>query len=59
MKLSKALISTLREVPAEAEISSHQLMLRAGMMRKMASGVYNYMPFGIKVIKNIENIIRE
>ena len=59
MKLSKALISTLREVPAEAEIPSHQLMLRAGMMRKMASGVYNYMPFGIKVIKNIENIIRE
>lgn len=59
MKLSKALISTLREVPAEAEIPSHQLMLRAGMMRKMASGVYNYMPFGIRVIKNIENIIRE
>ena len=59
MKLSKALVSTLREVPAEAEIPSHQLMLRAGMMRKMASGVYNYMPFGIRVIKNIENIIRE
>jgi len=58
MKLSKMLISTLREVPAEAEIASHQLMLRAGMMRKMASGVYNYMPFGIKVIKKIEDIVR-
>ena len=59
MKLSKMLISTLREVPAEAEIASHQLMLRAGMMRKMASGIYNYMPFGIRVIKKIENIVRE
>ena len=58
MKLSKMLISTIREVPAEAEIASHQLMLRAGMMRKMASGVYNYMPFGIKVIKKIEDIVR-
>ncbi|MEK6264447.1 MAG: proline--tRNA ligase [Clostridium sp.] len=59
MKLSKMLISTLREVPAEAEIDSHKLMLRAGMMRKMASGIYNYMPFGIRVIKKIENIVRE
>jgi prolyl-tRNA synthetase len=58
MKLSKMLISTLREVPAEAEIASHQLMVRAGMMRKMASGIYNYMPFGIKVIKKIEDIVR-
>ncbi|MEG0775163.1 proline--tRNA ligase [Clostridium sp.] len=59
MKLSNMLISTLREVPAEAEISSHQLMLRAGLMRKMASGVYNFMPSGIRVIKKIENIVRE
>ena len=59
MRLSKALISTLREVPAEAEIQSHKLMLRAGMMRKMASGVYNYMPMGLKVLKNIETIVRE
>lgn len=58
MKLSKMLVGTLREVPAEAEIASHKLMLRAGMMRKMASGVYNYMPFGIKVIKKIEDIVR-
>ncbi len=59
MKLSNMLISTLREVPAEAEIPSHQLMLRAGMMRKMASGVYNFMPTGIRVLKKIENIVRE
>lgn len=59
MRLSKMLISTLREVPAEAEIASHQLMLRAGMMRKMASGVYNYMPLGIRVIKKIEDIVRK
>ncbi len=58
MKLSKMLISTLREVPTEAEICSHQLMLRSGMIRKVSSGVYNYMPFGIKVIKKIEQIVR-
>ena len=58
MKLSKMLISTLREVPAEAEIWSHKLMLRSGMIRKVSSGVYNYMPFGIKVIKKIEDIVR-
>ena len=59
MRMSKMLISTLREVPAEAEIASHKLMLRAGLMRKMASGVYNYMPLGLKVLKNVENIVRE
>jgi len=59
MKLSKALMLTMREVPAEAEISSHQLMLRAGLMRKMASGVYNYMPMGLKALKKVEDIIRD
>lgn len=59
MKMSNMLVSTLREVPAEAEIASHKLMLRAGMMRKMAAGVYNYMPLGLKVLKKVENIIRE
>jgi prolyl-tRNA synthetase len=53
------LISTLREVPAEAEIDSHKLMLRAGMIRKMAAGVYNYMPLGLRVLKKIEDIVRE
>lgn len=59
MKMSNMLVLTLREVPAEAEIASHKLMLRSGMIRKMASGVYNYMPLGLKVLKNIEDIVRE
>ncbi|MFD3155593.1 proline--tRNA ligase [Haloimpatiens sp. FM7330] len=59
MRMSNMLISTLREIPKEAEIPSHQLMLRAGMMKKMASGVYNFMPLGLRVIKKIENIVRE
>lgn len=59
MKMSNMLICTLREVPAEAEIASHQLMLRAGMMRKMASGIYNFMPLGLRVLKKIEDIVRE
>jgi len=53
------LVGTLREVPAEAEIESHKLMLRAGLMRKMAAGIYNYMPLGLKVIENVKNIVRE
>jgi len=59
MKMSNMLIATLREVPAEAEIDSHKLMLRAGMIRKMAAGVYNYMPIGLKVLKKVEDIVRE
>lgn len=59
MRLSKYLLPTLREVPAEAEISSHQLMLRAGLIRKLASGVYGYLPLGLKVLRNIEKIIRD
>lgn len=59
MKLSSMLITTLREVPAEAELPSHKLMLRAGLMRKMASGIYNYMPFGLRTLKKIEDIVRE
>lgn len=59
MKMSNMLVSTLREVPAEAEIDSHKLMLRAGMIRKMVAGIYNYMPIGLKVLKNIEEIVRE
>lgn len=59
MKMSNMLVSTLREVPAEAEIDNHKLMLRAGMIRKMAAGIYNYMPIGLKVLKNIEEIVRE
>lgn len=59
MRMSKLYLHTLREVPAEAELPSHQLLLRAGMIKQLASGVYNYLPTGYKVIKKIENIVRE
>lgn len=58
MRLSKLLLPTLREVPSEAEIPSHQLMLRAGLIRKLASGVYSFLPLGLKSLKKIENIVR-
>ncbi len=59
MKMSKFYAPTLREVPAEAELISHQLLLRAGMIRKLVSGVYTYLPLGYRVIKKIEDIVRE
>lgn len=59
MRASKMFAPTLREVPAEAEIASHQLMLRAGMLRKVASGMYTYLPLSWRTMKKIENIIRE
>ena len=59
MKASKLLMPTLREAPAEAEISSHILMMRAALISKLAAGVYSYLPLGIKVLHNVENIIRE
>ena len=59
MRLSRYFLTTLREVPNEAEIPSHQLMLRAGMMRKVAAGVYTYMPLGWRVIHKVEQIVRE
>ncbi|MEI5906209.1 proline--tRNA ligase [Bacillus spongiae] len=59
MKQSMTLIPTLREIPADAEITSHQLLLRAGYIRQNASGVYSYLPLGKKVLRKIEEIIRE
>ncbi len=59
MRMSNMYMPTLREVPAEAEIPSHQLLLRAGMIRKLVSGVYSYLPLGYRVIKKIEDIVRE
>lgn len=59
MKMSKMFIPTLREVPADAVIKSHQLMLRAGMIKKMASGVYNQLPMGLRVFNKVQNIIRD
>lgn len=59
MYYSKLLIPTLREDPGEAEVISHRLMLRAGMIRKLAAGIYNYLPLGYRVLRKIENIVRE
>ncbi|MCD8554967.1 proline--tRNA ligase [Seleniivibrio sp.] len=58
MRYSRFFIPTLREVPAEAEVVSHKLMLRAGMIKKLASGVYNYLPLGLIVIRKVEDIVR-
>jgi prolyl-tRNA synthetase len=59
MRLSSLHAPTLREVPSDAEVVSHQLMLRAGMIRRVAAGVYSYLPLGLRVIRKIEAIIRE
>ncbi|HTN47966.1 MAG TPA: proline--tRNA ligase [Burkholderiaceae bacterium] len=59
MRASHFLISTLKEAPSDAEVISHSLMLRAGMIKKLAAGIYSYMPMGLRVIRRIERIIRE
>ncbi|MHB1483253.1 MAG: proline--tRNA ligase [Saccharofermentanales bacterium] len=59
MRISKMFMPTQREIPAEAEIISHQLMLRAGLMRKLASGIYSYLPLGYRTFRKIEQIVRE
>ncbi|NCV60718.1 MAG: proline--tRNA ligase, partial [Betaproteobacteria bacterium] len=59
MKASQFHIATLRDAPSDAEVISHQLMTRAGMIRKLAGGIYNYMPMGLRVIRKIEAIVRQ
>ena len=59
MRVSKAFQPTLKEVPAEAQIASHRLMLRAGLIRQTASGIYAWLPAGLRVLRNIEQIVRE
>jgi len=59
MRLSQSLIPTLKEIPAEAQIASHRLMLRAGLVRQMASGIYAWLPAGLRVLRRIEQIVRE
>jgi prolyl-tRNA synthetase len=59
MKTSQLLLATLKEAPADAEVISHQLMLRAGMIRKLASGLYSWLPLGLKVLQKAQSIIRE
>lgn len=59
MRTSQYFIATLKEIPAEAETISHQLMLRAGLIRKLASGLYTWLPMGLRVLRKVENIVRE
>ncbi|MDA0693269.1 MAG: proline--tRNA ligase [Proteobacteria bacterium] len=59
MRTSQTLISTLKETPADAEIISHRLMLRAGLIKKLASGLYTWMPMGLRVLRKVERIVRE
>ncbi|MGB1144658.1 MAG: proline--tRNA ligase [Glaciecola sp.] len=59
MRTSQYLLSTQKETPADAEVVSHQLMLRSGMVRKVASGLYNYLPTGLRVLNKVANIVRE
>ena len=59
MKASQFFVSTLKEAPADAEVGSHQLMMRAGMIKRLSAGIYSYMPMGLRVIRKVEAIIRE
>ena len=59
MKTSQYLLATLREDPSDAELASHRLMLRAGMIRMQASGLYTWLPTGLRVLKKVEKIVRE
>src|ERR1043166_5200508 len=59
MKATQFFVSTLKEAPADAEVASHRLMMRAGMIKRLGAGIYTYMPMGLRVIRKVEGIIRE
>ena len=59
MKFSNYFLPTLKDIPAEAEIISHQLMIRSGMIKQSSAGIYSWLPLGLKVLKKIEQIVRE
>ena len=59
MRVSQFFISTLKEAPSEAELPSHKLMLRAGYIKKLSSGLYTWMPLGLRVLRKVENVVRE
>lgn len=59
MRYSEMFLPTMKEIPSDAEVISHKLMLRAGMMRKLAGGIYSYLPLGYRVVRKVENIVRE
>ena len=59
MRVTRFFLSTLKEAPADAEIVSHKLMTRAGLIKRLAGGIYSWMPLGLRVVKKIEAIVRE
>jgi prolyl-tRNA synthetase len=59
MRVSRFLIATLKEAPSEAEVVSHKLMLRAGLVKRLANGIYTWMPLGLRVLRRVEAVIRE
>ena len=59
MRTSNYFISTLKEAPSDAEIVSHKLMMRAGLIKRLAGGIYTWMPLGLRVLRKVENIVRE
>jgi prolyl-tRNA synthetase len=59
MKTSKFFITTLKEDPAEAEVVSHRLMLRAGLIRRLAAGIYTWLPLGMRIVRKVEAIVRD
>lgn len=59
MRFTQLALTTLKEVPAEAEIVSHKLMLRAGLIRRLASGLFTWMPLGLRVLRKVERVVRE
>ncbi len=59
MRLSRYPIQTVKETPSEADVVSHQLMLRAGLVRRLAAGIYNWLPLGLRTLRKVEAIVRE
>ena len=59
MHVSNFFLSTLKEAPAEAELASHRLMLRAGMIKRLSAGIYTWMPLGLRVLRKVEAVVRE
>jgi len=59
MRTSQFPLNTVKETPSDAEIASHQLMIRAGLVRKLAAGLYNWLPLGVRILQKVESIVRE
>ena len=59
MRTSRFFLATLKEAPSDAEVISHQLMVRAGMIKRLAGGIYTWMPLGLRVLRKVERIVRE